>query len=482
MDNVKLLTGLLILSVMFSGCVQDFDDETTTTLPSGETIVQSELENRIAALETELEGLKEGRKQTESELEERRVALETELENMKKQSEAEATQKELENTIAALETELEELKEEKKQSEAELETKQKELENRIATLERELERQRKQIPSGGVSVIGDVICLDYVGRFENGTVFDTNVVEKAKDAGLYDAARPYTPLCFAIGGGMVIDGFEEGVVGIAVGESKTITVPPEKGYPYGQLAGETLIFDVTLLEIKETSLEMIVLRDKRCADCDALGIIRQLEMVFPGIKTKELDYGTEEGRKLYDDLGLDFLPAVLFDESVKSEDGYSNIQNYLEKVGDYYSLRIGAEFDPTAEICDNGVDDNGDGLVDCDDSECNLDLICNKDALVDCSANYNLTRDTVIFYFSDGCGWCQRMMPVVENLQSEGYSFHWANVGDAGARAVVDDCFREYMTSTSTPQFICVNNGEIKVGAFLQEEGLKDFADSCIAG
>ncbi len=376
MDNMKLLTGLLILSVIFLGCVQNPDNETTTTLPSGET------------------------------------------------------------TIA----------------------------------------------SGEVSVMGDVVCLNYIGSFENGTVFDTNIEDVARDAGLYDAARSYAPLCFAIGDGMVIAGFEDGVKGMAVGESKTITVPPEKGYPYGQLAGETLIFEVTLLEIKETSLEMIVLSDKRCADCDASGVIKQLEMVFPGIKVKELDYGTEEGKQLYDDLGLVFLPAVLFDESVKSEDGYVNIQNFLEKAGDYYSLRIGATFDPAAEICDNGVDDNDDGLVDCDDDSCSLNLVCNKDALTECSANYNLTADTVIFYHSLSCGWCQKMMPLVEDLQSEGYNFHWADVSDAESRAVVDDCFSDYLTSGSVPQFICVNNGEIKVGAFPDDEGMKVFADACIAG
>ena len=382
MDNMKLLTGLLILSVIFSGCVQDFDGETTTTVPSGETTVTS----------------------------------------------------------------------------------------------------------GEVSVIGDIVCLDYTGSYENGTVFDTNIMEKAKETGLYEAARPYKPLCFEIGDGMVITGFDEGVVGMAVGESKAITVPPEKGYPYGPLMGETLVFDVALLEIKETSLEMIVLSDKRCEDCDTSGIIKQLEMVFPGIKAKELDYGTEEGRKLYDDLGLDFLPTVLFDESVKSDDGYDSIKNYLEKTGDYYSLRIGATFDPAAEICDNGVDDNGDGMVDCDDDACALKLVCNKDALTECSATYSLTEDTVIFYHSLSCGWCQKMMPGVEELQNEGYSFHWADVSDAESRAVVDDCFSDYLTSSSVPQFICVNSGEIKVGAFADKnrnmdmEALRNFADSCIAG
>jgi len=338
------------------------------------------------------------------------------------------------------------------------------------------------IPSVKVAQEGSVVCLDYLGRFENGTVFDTNIVEKAKEAGTYDAARPYEPLCFSIGSGMVIEGFEASVIGTAVGETKTIEVPPDKGYPYGPMAGETLIFEVTLLEIIETSLEIIILNDKRCMECDTSGIVRQLDMVFQGIKVNEIDYSTEEGKKLYEDLGLDFLPAVLFDESVKSENGYSNIQDYLEKVGDYYALRIGATFDPAAEICDNGVDDNGNGMVDCDDDSCSLKLACNKDALTECSETYGLTEDTLIFYHSTGCGWCQKMMPLVENLQSEGYSFHWAEVNDAESRAVVDACFSDYLTSGSVPQFICVNSGEIKVGAFLEEEGLRDFADTCIAG
>jgi len=224
---------------------------------------------------------------------------------------------------------------------------------------------------------GDVICLSYAGSFENGTLFDTNIESEAKNAGIHRVGRAYEPFCFRIGSKMVIDGFDEGVNGMSVGETKTITVPPEKGYPYGDYAGKTLIFKATLLEIKEvTPITITILNDKRCEECDTSGLIRQLETIFPVIVTKDLDYGTEEGKSMYQDLGLKYLPAVLFDESITSEDGYEGLQGYLEKVGSYYSLSIGASFDPAAEICDNGIDDNGNGLVDCDDGSCKKEFAC----------------------------------------------------------------------------------------------------------
>jgi len=233
------------------------------------------------------------------------------------------------------------------------------------------------VQAGEVAQDGDVCCMSYVGSFENGTVFDTNIESEAKEAGLYQAGRDYESFCFKIGSGMVIDGFDEGVRGIAVGETKAITVPPEKGYPYGELAGKTLIFKVTLVEIKETTpVEVTILNDGRCDECDTSGIVRQLEMIIPSIAAKELDYGTEEGGELYQDLGLQYLPAILFDKSIESEEAYDKLKEYLADVGDYYSLKVGASFDPTAEICDNGIDDNGDGLIDCDDESCKKEFAC----------------------------------------------------------------------------------------------------------
>ena len=216
-------------------------------------------------------------------------------------------------------------------------------------------------------------------------------------------------------------------------------------------------------------------------------VLGQLKTMFTELSVTELDYGSDEGKDLYTELGIDYLPALLFDDSVKSSDGYSNIENYLEPKGKYHSLNIGAGFDPNAEICDNGIDDNGDGIADCEDPKCASKLICNKDAIVECAKQYDIEADTIIFYHSTGCSWCKTMMPGVENLEKEGYDFYWAEGSDAESMKVIDKCIREYMTADGVPQFICMKNGDIHVGAFtdanrnMDEAALKKFADDCIA-
>lgn len=63
---------------------------------------------------------------------------------------------------------------------------------------------------------GDTIAVDYTGKLENGDVFDSS--------------EGKTPLTFTVGAGMLIKGFDEAVIGMKKGESKTVTIPPEMGY------------------------------------------------------------------------------------------------------------------------------------------------------------------------------------------------------------------------------------------------------------
>jgi len=63
---------------------------------------------------------------------------------------------------------------------------------------------------------GDKVRVHYTGKFEDGEVFDSSI--------------GIEPLEFEVGAGDVIDGFDEAVVGMAVGESKTVTITPDKGY------------------------------------------------------------------------------------------------------------------------------------------------------------------------------------------------------------------------------------------------------------
>ncbi|OGW34088.1 MAG: peptidylprolyl isomerase [Nitrospirae bacterium GWD2_57_9] len=63
---------------------------------------------------------------------------------------------------------------------------------------------------------GDTVKVHYTGKLEDGTVFDTS--------------RSRHPLQFKLGKGQVIEGFEQAVASMNVGESKTTTIPVEKAY------------------------------------------------------------------------------------------------------------------------------------------------------------------------------------------------------------------------------------------------------------
>jgi cyclophilin family peptidyl-prolyl cis-trans isomerase len=85
---------------------------------------------------------------------------------------------------------------------------------------------------GNAAVVkeGDQVLVDYTGRLDDGTVFDTSVRDVAIETGVYNPNRDYQPIGFTVGARQMIKGFDRGVVGMAVGEEKTLTIPPEDAY------------------------------------------------------------------------------------------------------------------------------------------------------------------------------------------------------------------------------------------------------------
>lgn len=78
---------------------------------------------------------------------------------------------------------------------------------------------------------GDLVSVKYIGRFESGEVFDTNIAEVAKKSGLYSSWFDYTKtLDFVIWVGNVVLGFDEAVDGMKVWMTTTITLTPEQAY------------------------------------------------------------------------------------------------------------------------------------------------------------------------------------------------------------------------------------------------------------
>lgn len=78
---------------------------------------------------------------------------------------------------------------------------------------------------------GDTVGVDYVGTLEDGTIFDSSIEEFAKKTKNYTpGGREYKPLSFSVGAGQMIKGFDAGVVGMKLGEKKTITIAPADAY------------------------------------------------------------------------------------------------------------------------------------------------------------------------------------------------------------------------------------------------------------
>ena len=63
---------------------------------------------------------------------------------------------------------------------------------------------------------GDSVRVHYTGKMNNGTKFDTS--------------RDGNPLEFTIGEGKIIPGFEKIVIGMKLGDTKTVTVPSDEAY------------------------------------------------------------------------------------------------------------------------------------------------------------------------------------------------------------------------------------------------------------
>lgn len=93
---------------------------------------------------------------------------------------------------------------------------------------------------------GDDVSVDYVGAFVDGVVFDTSIAAVANENNLLNPERNYEPLKLSVGAQQVIPGFDAGMVGMEIGESKTVTIPPEDAY--GAVNSEM----VDVMPIKET--------------------------------------------------------------------------------------------------------------------------------------------------------------------------------------------------------------------------------------
>ena len=93
---------------------------------------------------------------------------------------------------------------------------------------------------GEAAKAGDTVTVNYVGMLTNGTKFDSSI----------DRNSPFT---FPIGKDRVIKGFDNGVLGMKLGEKRRLTIPPELGYGSAKMTlippNSTLVYDIEMLKI-----------------------------------------------------------------------------------------------------------------------------------------------------------------------------------------------------------------------------------------
>ncbi|HVE97759.1 MAG TPA: FKBP-type peptidyl-prolyl cis-trans isomerase [Mycobacteriales bacterium] len=98
------------------------------------------------------------------------------------------------------------------------------------------------VGTGAVATAGSPIRVHYVGvSYSTGKQFDAS----------WDSGNPFP---FTLGGGDVIPGWDQGIVGMKVGGRRQLTIPPDlaygaQGFPPVIAPNETLVFVVDLLAV-----------------------------------------------------------------------------------------------------------------------------------------------------------------------------------------------------------------------------------------
>ncbi|MBI4158338.1 MAG: FKBP-type peptidyl-prolyl cis-trans isomerase [Candidatus Yanofskybacteria bacterium] len=99
------------------------------------------------------------------------------------------------------------------------------------------------VGTGKTAENGDTLSAHYIGKLENGTVFDES----------YGRGQP---IQFVLGAGQLIQGWELGLVGMKEGGKRRLVIPPELGYGTQGAGGAippnaTLFFEIELMSVQK---------------------------------------------------------------------------------------------------------------------------------------------------------------------------------------------------------------------------------------
>ena len=99
-----------------------------------------------------------------------------------------------------------------------------------------------KVGEGSEVVKYNIVTVNYTGWLTDGTKFDSSL----------NPGR--SPFRFTVGGGQVIKGWDEGLIGMKAGGKRKLTIPPSMGYGNQEMGvippNSTLIFEIDLLIIE----------------------------------------------------------------------------------------------------------------------------------------------------------------------------------------------------------------------------------------
>ena len=100
------------------------------------------------------------------------------------------------------------------------------------------------VGTGATAAAGDSVTVNYVGALTNGTIFDASASHQETVGGF----------TFSLGAGQVIQGWDQGIVGMKVGGKRTLVIPAALAYgsqsPAPSIpANSDLVFQVELLKV-----------------------------------------------------------------------------------------------------------------------------------------------------------------------------------------------------------------------------------------
>ncbi|MCM4154453.1 peptidylprolyl isomerase [Gramella sp. AN32] len=139
-------------------------------------------------------------------------------------------------------------------------TKFEEIKLKADSLDSGLKIYYEQKGEGEQPKIGQQVLINYAGYFEDGTLFDSNMIDVAKENNMYDHRREqgmgYQPISVAYGpDAPMIQGFRDAIQQMKVGDKVVVFIPSELAYGtngYGSIPPNTnLIFRMELVDIAE---------------------------------------------------------------------------------------------------------------------------------------------------------------------------------------------------------------------------------------